>query len=72
MVRFNNSTAHELSLYLTMLHSAQLCKHICGLCVLSWLALLTPASVEAQRRGVTLTGTVNETRRSFDRTEFES
>jgi hypothetical protein len=44
-----------------MRRSAQLCKHICGLCVFWWLVLLTPASIEAQRRGVTLTGTVNET-----------
>ena len=44
-----------------MLGSAQLCNHICGLCIFLWLVLLAPASVEAQRRGVTLTGAVNET-----------
>lgn len=44
-----------------MPRSAQLCKYTCGLCLFLGLVLLTPTSVEAQRRGVTLTGTVNET-----------
>ena len=56
----NNNHAHQISVDLTVLRSAQLCKHIYGLCIL-WLVLLTPASIEAQRRGVTLTATVNET-----------
>jgi hypothetical protein len=51
----------RMSLYLAMLRSAQLCKHISGLCVFSWLVIFIPASVEAQRRGVRLTGKVNET-----------
>jgi len=50
-----------MSPYLTLLRPAQLCKHICALCVFVWLMLLTPAGVEAQRRGVTLTGAVEET-----------
>jgi hypothetical protein len=51
----------NLSRYLTVLRSAQLCKYTCGLYLFSCLVLLTPTSVEAQSHGVTLTGTVNET-----------
>jgi hypothetical protein len=55
------STTHEIILYLTMLRSAQLCKHICGLCLFSCLMLLTPVGVEAQRRNVTLNTSISET-----------
>lgn len=44
-----------------MIFEAQSRKHTCGLGVLWCLLLLTPASIEAQRRGVTLTGAVEET-----------
>ena len=40
-------------LYLKLLRSAQLCKHICGVCLSSGLMLLTPVSVDAQRRNET-------------------
>lgn len=49
-----------MSLDLTLLRSVQLCKHICGLCVSLWLVIVIPYIVEAQRRGVSLTGTVTE------------
>lgn len=49
-----------MSLDLTLLRSVQLCKHICGLCVSLWFVILIPCIVEAQRRGVSLTGTVTE------------
>jgi hypothetical protein len=48
-------------LYLIMLRSAQLRKHICGLCLFSCLMLLTAVGVEAQRRNVTLNTSVSET-----------
>jgi hypothetical protein len=47
--------------YFTKLRSAQLSKHICGLCIFSCLVLLTPASVQPQTPGGTLRATVTET-----------
>jgi hypothetical protein len=50
-----------MSLNLTMLRSARLSKHICGLCVFSCLVFLTPLSVQPQTPSLRLTATINET-----------
>lgn len=61
MKRLNNSTrTRNESLFYNAAFSAIVQTHLCFVC-LSCLVLLTPASVEAQSRGVTLTGTVNDT-----------
>lgn len=57
----NYSITYGMILYPTMLCSAQLRKHICGLCLFSCLMLLTAVGVEAQRRNVTLNTSVSET-----------
>ena len=57
----NYSTTYEMILCLTMLRSAQLCKHICGLCLFPCLMLLTPVGVEAQTPNVTQNASVSET-----------